>query len=201
MTTLQAILAQSRDAASFARAYAAYLGELLARIDADGIAAAVRELERARAGGHTVFIAGNGGSSSTASHMVNDFSFGARPASGAPSLDARSLSDNVPLLTAIANDHAYDHVFVRQLEMQYRPGDRLLVLSASGNSPNIVQAASWAKARGGVVIGLVGFDGGALAPLCDVLIHVKTPKGEYGPVEDLHLIVDHIVTLWLQSRT
>jgi D-sedoheptulose 7-phosphate isomerase len=201
MTTLQSILAQSRDPAGFARAYAAHLGELLAHLDVDALATLVGELERARSGHHTLFVAGNGGSSSTASHMVNDFSFGARPASGATCLDVRCLSDNIPLLTAIANDHAYDHVFVRQLEMQYRPDDRLLVLSASGNSPNVVQAAAWVKARGGTVMGLVGFDGGELSRLCDIVLHVKTPKGEYGPVEDVHLVIDHIVTLWLHART
>src|SRR5665213_424698 len=198
--TLQSILDACTNPDDFARAYAVYLGELVARIEPGAIGRLIEELELARTAHHKVFIAGNGGSSSTAAHMVNDLCFGARPGDGGAGLDARCLSDNVPLLTAIANDHAYELVFVRQLEMAYRPGDRLIVLSASGNSPNIVRAAAWVKERGGVVIGLVGFNGGELRSLCDVLIHIKTANGEYGPVEDLHLVIDHVVTVWLQSR-
>lgn len=132
--------------------------------------------------------------------MANDLSICVNAAQGDYRLDARCLSDNIPAVTAVANDRSFREVFVRQLEMAYRPGDRLLVLSASGNSPNVVDAARWVKQRGGVVMGLVGFDGGELRQFCDVLVHIKTPKGEYGPVEDLHLIIDHMITVWLQSR-
>jgi len=200
MTTLREILRTATNAADFARAYTGYVSELLARLDADAVADFIQELERARDERHTVFLAGNGGSASTAAHMANDFSFGVLPKPSEQSLNVRCLTDNVPVLTAIANDLTYSEVFVRQLEMYFRPGDRLVVLSASGNSANIVNAAAWVKSHGGVVIGLIGFDGGALKAHCDVVIHVRTPKGEYGPVEDLHLVINHLVTLWMQSR-
>jgi D-sedoheptulose 7-phosphate isomerase len=201
MTTLKTVLDKAERPADFARAYADYLERLLRALDTGAVAAFIEELERAWAGRHTVFIAGNGGSAATAAHMVNDLSFGIRPGPDGPSLDVRSLADNVPLLTAIANDHAYDEVFVRQLALQYRQGDCIVLISASGNSPNIIRAAEWAKARGARIVGLVGFDGGRLRDLSDVVIHVATAPGEYGPVEDLHLVIDHMVTLWLQARS
>src|SRR2546427_332340 len=81
-----------------------------------------------------------------------------------------------------------------QLEGLLGPGDVLVAISASGNSPNVVRAVEYARARGGTTVGLVGFDGGQLRALCDVVIQVVTPKGEYGPVEDAHLVLDHVVT-------
>jgi len=111
-----------------------------------------------------------------------------------------ALTDNVPLITAIGNDDGYENIFVNQLRVHYREGDKLIVISASGNSPNVVRAAEWVKQKGGRVIGLIGFDGGKLKEICDIIIHVETPKGEYGPVEDIHTILDHLVANWLQYR-
>jgi len=183
----------------FAQRYLAYVAELLSRLDPVAIGAFIEEVEAARAAGQTVFIVGNGGSAATASHMATDFGFGTRGVSGAP-FRALSLTDNTSLLTAISNDDGYRHVFVRQLRIHYRAGDRLVCISASGNSPNVLAAAAWVRAEGGRVIGLVGFDGGELRALCDVAIHVATPRGQYGPVEDAHLVVNHLVTAWLMHR-
>jgi D-sedoheptulose 7-phosphate isomerase len=106
----------------------------------------------------------------------------------------------VVALTAIGNDAGHENLFVYQLRIHYRPGDKLIAISASGNSPNVVEAARWVKKRGGRVVGLVGFDGGELKRLADVVIHAKTPKGEYGPVEDIHIIMDHLFYSWLKAR-
>lgn len=111
-----------------------------------------------------------------------------------------ALTDSIPVLTAIANDVGYDATFVNQLRIHYRPGDALLVISASGNSPNVVEAARWVKAAGGTVIGMLGFSGGALRALCDIAVQVPSEAGEYGPVEDAHLAINHVLAHWFQER-
>ena len=200
MNNITRLVSTSADAAAFAGGYFRYLAEVLTALDTAAVAQIVDELETTRAAGHTIFIAGNGGSAATASHMVNDLVFGTRTADGRPTFRAVSLSDATSLVTAIANDVSYEQVFVWQLQQSFRPGDRLIVISASGHSPNILAAAQWARANGGRVIGLLGFDGGAAKALCDVALTVATPKGEYGPVEDVHMAIDHILTAWLQHR-
>ena len=110
-----------------------------------------------------------------------------------------SLTDGVPLMTAIANDFGYVHIFRRQLEIQYRAGDLLVVISASGNSPNLLEAVGWVKSRGGAVIGLLGFDGGRLASLCDASVIARTARGDYGPVEDVHMVLDHLIMTWFSK--
>ena len=86
------------------------------------------------------------------------------------------------------------------MKIHYRDGDNLIVISASGNSPNVLEAAEWVRSRGGSVIGFLGFSGGKLIDLCDVKIHVKSQPGEYGPVEDAHLIMNHILAHWFQNK-
>jgi D-sedoheptulose 7-phosphate isomerase len=199
MTDLASVLAGAADPTAFARGYLAYVGDLLRGLDAAAIGAFIEEVESARAADRTVFIAGNGGSAATASHMATDLGFGTRAATGTP-FRALALTDNVALLTAIGNDEGYEQVFVHQLRIHYRHGDSLVCISASGNSPNVLAAAAWVRGRGGRVISLVGFDGGALKGMSDVVIHVATPRGEYGPVEDAHLVVNHLVTAWLMHR-
>ena len=200
MSTLDSIVRQAADTAHFARGYLDYLSGLLRRLNTKAIADFIAELELARSNANTVFVVGNGGSAATASHMANDFGVGAHPTDGSPPYRVMALSDNVAAMTAIANDTGYANLFVYQLRIHYRLGDKLIAISASGNSPNIVEAARWVKRRGGRVIGLVGFDGGELKRLSDVVIHAETPKDEYGPVEDVHMILDHLVYTWLKSR-
>ena len=200
MEHLDALLERSADPEAFSTAYFNYLAALMRRIDPAQVGRLIRALEAARASGATVFIAGNGGSAATASHMATDLAMGTR--SGAPEVPLRilALTDNTAFLTALGNDEGYSEVFVSQLRSLYRPGDLLVAISASGNSPNILEAARWVKGRRGLVLGLIGFDGGALKGLCDVAVHVPTPKGEYGPVEDLHLVINHLTRVWMQRR-
>jgi D-sedoheptulose 7-phosphate isomerase len=183
----------------YALHYLSHLSERLSQINPDEVADLIRELESARTEGSTVFLAGNGGSAATASHMANDFGIGLHSA-GSTAIRAVALTDNVPVMTAISNDARYRNVFEDQLKVLYQTGDRLLAISASGNSPNLIAAAEWVKQKGGRVIGLVGFDGGALKGLCDVVVHVRTPRGEYGPVEDAHMVLNHLVVTWFQNR-
>lgn len=200
MSNLDKLLGESTDAVEFAGAYLDYMCGLLSRLDRKAVAAFIEELELARRRQNTVFVVGNGGSAATASHMANDLGVGTRAAERGRPFRVLALTDNVAAITAIGNDDGYEHIFVYQLRIHYRPGDMLVAISASGNSPNVVAAAEWIKRQGGKVLGLVGFDGGALKRLCDVLIHAETPKGEYGPVEDIHMIMDHLVYTWLRNR-
>lgn len=138
-----------------------------------------------------LLVAGNGGSAATASHAVNDLCK-ATLTPGWPRLRALSLSDNVPLMTAWANDESYDRCFLEPLVTWADPGDVFLAISTSGNSPNIVEAAREARSLGVRVVGFTGRTGGALAELCDVAVHV--PDDHIGRQEDVHHLLNHVVT-------
>lgn len=201
MNTVEKIFHDTKDVKLFAKAYIDHLYDLLVKLDFNSLAAFADELESARQQGNTVFCVGNGGSAGTASHMANDFGGDIRKKSGTEKpFRVLSLTDNIPLTMAIANDDGYENIFINQLLIHYRQGDKLVAISASGNSPNVVRAAEWVKQHGGTVISLVGFEGGKLAEQSDVTIHVKTLKGEYGPVEDIHVIMNHLLANWFQYK-
>lgn len=197
MNNIETIVAQHKTAGAFSKAYFEYLNAILKELQPAEIDAFVAVLESARENDNTVFVIGNGGSASTASHMGIDLSGAGFKAGSERPLRVLSLTDNAAAITALANDFGYEHVFSKQLATHYRKGDVLVVISASGNSPNIVEAANWMRQQGGKVIGLLGFDGGKLKELCNVSIVARTPKGDYGPVEDIHLVLNHICTLWM----
>jgi D-sedoheptulose 7-phosphate isomerase len=196
MDTLSAVLKKTAGSPSaFAGAYLQYVASLLGKLDIAEVSGLIERLEDARRTGRTVFVIGNGGSAATASHMGNDLGLCGNAGNGGV-LRVLPLTDGIPFMTAVANDFGYDRIFVRQLEVHYREGDLLIAISASGNSPNLLAAAEWVKARGGEVIGLLGFDGGRLKPMCDGVVMVRTAHGEYGPVEDVHMVLDHLLTTW-----
>lgn len=184
--------------AAYARAYLDYLATCFDTIDCQEIERFVQLLLDARRSGQNVFFMGNGGSAATASHFANDLSIGTRTGDHAP-FRAISLTDNVAVITALANDEGYDRIFTDQLKVQMRAGDSVVAISASGNSPNIIAAVGYAKARGATIVGLTGFDGGALRKKSDISLHVQTDRGEYGPVEDIHMIFDHLIGSYLIS--
>lgn len=186
----------AEDPAGYARAYLDYLASCFKALDSDAIESFIRLLLAARASGNTVFFIGNGGSAATASHFANDISIGTRTGDHLP-FRAVSLTDNVAVMTALANDEGYDRMFVDQLRVHMRDGDSLVAISASGNSPNLIEAVDYAKIRGATVVGLTGFDGGKLRRKSDISLHVPTEKGEYGPVEDVHMIFDHLIGSYL----
>ena len=197
MNNVERFLSESKDIKEFAKSYFLYLTRLMERLDTEAITALVDDFNLARKQQSTIFLTGNGGSAATASHMANDIGLALIKKGVENPFRTLALTDNVSVMTAIGNDAGYENLFVQQLQNHYREGDRLVVISASGNSPNLVAAAEWVKAHGGKVIGLTGFDGGKLGELCDLSIHVKTPKGEYGAVEDIHMILDHLISSWL----
>jgi D-sedoheptulose 7-phosphate isomerase len=146
--------------------------------------------------GKTLYIAGNGGSAATSSHMQCDFGFFVRHFTNfRPKV--LSLTDCTPMLTAIGNDNSYDDVFIEQLRGSFENGDVLLTISASGNSKNVIKATEYANEKGGTTICFVGFDGGTLKEISHLAIHTPNSKGDYGPIEDLHVILDHLIVSYL----
>jgi D-sedoheptulose 7-phosphate isomerase len=183
------------------RAAAEYLRMLegvLRDVDLGGLLRICAAVQRARDTGGTLYLAGNGGSAATASHWANDLGK-ATKASGYKPIRVVSLSDHLSWLTALANDEGFERVFSGQLENFARPGDVLVVFSASGNSPNLVHAVHAARSLGASTIGFLGFDGGVLRSLVHDYILVPTPKGAYGQVEDAHMVFCHLLTTWLAS--
>jgi D-sedoheptulose 7-phosphate isomerase len=176
--------------------YVASLTDYIGRLDVDALLRIVERLRTARDGGAQVFIAGNGGSAATATHWVNDLGK-ATQKSGRTRFRVIGLADNISWFSALANDEGYERVFAGQLENLARPGDVLAVISASGNSPNLVRAVEHARASGMTSIAFLGFDGGRLLELVDEAFWVRTPPGEYGLVESMHSVACDIVTTCL----
>lgn len=199
--TVEQLANSAPDAGRFATQYFDRLKRVLDGIDVGSIARFAEVLSGAREQGRTIFVAGNGGSATTASSMANDLGFDIvkKTATDKP-FRFLALTDNNAVMTAIANDVGYDDVFINQLKIHYRPGDVLVLISASGNSTNAVRAAEWVKKAGGTVMSMLGFSGGKLKGLSDVVVHVPTENGEYGPVEDAHLVVNHVLAHWFQVR-
>lgn len=201
MNNIELLYKNSKSIKEFAEGYARYLSSVLQSVDFAGMKQLEDMLETARERQHTIFVAGNGGSATTASSMANDLGFDiVKKARADIPFKVLSLTDNNSVMTAISNDVGYDYVFVNQLKIHYRKGDLLLVISASGNSPNLIRAAEWVNANGGKTVALLGFDGGKLKDLCDLSIHFRSEKGEYGPVEDAHLVINHILAHWFQIK-
>jgi len=196
METVESIFKQSVKGNDFYKGYGEYLSDLLSKLDFNAISATAACLKKAREEGRTIFFAGNGGSASTASHFAQDIAEIPRKVGG-KAFRTFSLNDHAAALTAISNDYDYSQVFSLQMANHFEAGDVLVVISASGNSPNVVKAAELARERKGTIIALVGFDGGLLAKMSDITVCVKTLKGEYGPVEDVHLVLNHMLVSYL----
>jgi D-sedoheptulose 7-phosphate isomerase len=150
----------------------------------------------ARDSGHLVLLFGNGGSSSTASHFVTDLSKVATR-TGARPMRCVALSDNVPSLTALANDTDYSRVFAEPLRTLAGPGDVAIAISGSGNSPNVLEAVAAARAKGVTTIGLSGMGGGKLKGMVDVSVVV--PSNSMQHTEDVHVILLHLLTAYLRD--
>jgi phosphoheptose isomerase len=185
-------------AASYFDAYAEELSRAAKSIEPAALERAAEILIEAYLTGARMFSCGNGGSASIANHMQCDHVKGIRTATDL-SPHVLSLSTNVELLTAIANDTGYENVFVHQLQAQSKPGDVLIAVSSSGRSPNIVRALSWARDSGLRTVAVTGFDGGAAREMAEVSVHVDCTN--YGIVEDLHQAVMHALAQYIrQSR-
>src|SRR2546421_7713590 len=165
---------------------------VLSAIPIDAIERAVGIILDAYDNGAHVYVVGNGGSATNATHFACDLSK-ATIVKGRARLRVTSLTDNIALLTAWANDTSYDNVFSEQLTNLLNRGDIVIAISASGNSPNVVAAIRAARLMGAATIGLVGFSGGHVLEMADAVIHV--PSQDYGVVEDCHSVLEHAITV------
>ena len=177
--------------------YLAELSATMAQLPLVEIDRLIELLEAARREGRQVFLLGNGGSAATASHFCCDLAKNTI-APGLPNYRAISLTDNTPLMTAWANDTAYDNLFCGQLQCWLRPGDLVIGISGSGNSPNVLRAMEMARREGATTVGLIGFAGGKLKDLVDLAIVI--PSRCMEQIEDLHLVIEHLVVTALRER-
>jgi D-sedoheptulose 7-phosphate isomerase len=176
--------------------YLEKLREALLSVSGDKLEAAVSILKKTIETQARVYVAGNGGSAAIADHLCCDWMKGTYTA-GKPTLMAHSMMANVSLLTAISNDFGYEQGISRQVEMLGKPGDVLVLVSSSGNSVNIVRAIEAARSRKMTVLGFSGFQGGKLAEMADLSIHV--PVDNYGIAEDSHQILMHVFSQFLAA--
>lgn len=177
--------------------------ELSRRINEQFFAAAAGEVARAAgmiitamAGGGKLLICGNGGSAADAQHIAAELAF--RMGRERRALPALALTTDSSLLTAISNDRSFDHVFARQLQALGRPGDVALLISTSGNSPNMVEAAIEARRGGLVTIGLLGAGGGRVATLVDLALIV--PYHETPRIQEVHLLIEHLICQLIEDE-
>lgn len=173
--------------------------KIITSLDMIQINKLVEIIDKVRKNSKILYIAGNGGSASTASHFAADLGVGSL--ARANPVKAISLCDNLSVITAISNDFEYELIFEKQLKLLGEAGDLLIVISASGNSKNLVQAIKVAQAMGITIFSLTGFDGGKVKKITsDNNIHIPTSIGEYGLVEDTHLAICHVVTECIRAQ-
>lgn len=183
------------DIAAFYDAYADRIAAAMASVDRTALTRAADVFTSVYRSGATLYVAGNGGSAAIANTFVCDH---AKLVQTDTALKPRvvSLAGNTPMMTAIANDISYDDVFVYQLQTYWRDGDALVLISASGSSPNVVKAAEWARAHGMPVVGFTGFAGGRLKELATVSLHVDADN--YGVIEDTHQSLMHALAQYIR---
>jgi phosphoheptose isomerase len=181
----------------FVRQYYERFAAALLDFDKGPLARVLEVLDQVTARGGVMWVAGNGGSAAISDHTVCDTTKGTH-VHGKPPVRSISLASNGPMLTALANDIAYDQVFAEQLRFYLGPNDAVLLVSSSGNSPNVVEACRYANERGVPTVAFVGFRGGKLAELAKHVVHV--PVDNYGIVEDAHQSVIHVLTQYMKAR-
>ena len=179
--------------------YKNYTQRALDSVDPAEVDLLIHSLYDAYARGATVFVIGNGGSAANASHLAQDLAKGTcADLTQDRRIRALSLTDNVAFFSALGNDEGYDQVFVQQLRTFCRPGDLLIAISGSGNSPNVLRAVEYANEHGLKTIGVTGFSGGRLREIVTESLHV--PLNDMCTAESIHSVIFHYVILQLQER-
>ena len=195
MNNIDQIYSESLSINDYSKSYIDYLSSVLNNISLKDIEKFVEVLLEARERESSIFFIGNGGSAATASHFANDIAIGTRTYE--KPFRAISLCDNQAVITAIANDDGYEKIFSQQLQVLLKKQDVVVAISASGNSPNLLDAIDTAKKMNTITVGISAFDGGKMKEMVDVSLHVPTEKGEYGPAEDAHMVLDHLISNYL----
>lgn len=177
------------------RNYLSCVAGLLQDAPAEDIRKAADMVLDAYRKGKQVFIMGNGGSAATASHLACDLQKGIGCLSTEKKFRVMALTDNVPIMTAWANDTDYSNIFAEQLATWVMPGDLVIGISGSGNSPNIIRGIETAKSKGAITIGMSGFQGGKLAEVADHNIVIKSDNMQH--IEDVHVVIAHLIFRYL----
>ena len=198
MNNLDRIFKNSATIKEYSTSYLDYLHEVMNAVSLVEIAEFVNTLDEARKRGSIIYFMGNGGSAATASHYSNDFSIGIQGLK--KPFKTMSLNDNQAVMTAIGNDYGYEFIFSKQLDSILHENDVVVVISASGNSKNLIKAIETANEKKAKTVAILAFDGGIIKGIVDQFIHVKTETGEYGPAEDAHMIIDHLVSSYLYRK-
>jgi D-sedoheptulose 7-phosphate isomerase len=189
------IFSSINDAADFSRGYCQYMTELLSSLDHDAVKQIIETFLEAERNNKHIFFIGNGGSAAISTHFACDLGKGTK--NHRNRFRTWALADNLSTFTAYANDDGYEHVFSKQLENVLNKGDVLVCISSSGNSKNLLNAAEYARNVGARTVSILGFDGGKLKEMSDVSLIVRTDKGEYGPVESTHAVINHLITSYI----
>jgi len=199
--SLKKIVKKNKKISDFAKNYFFRLSEIFNKLNFQKFENLEKILIKARKTKSNIFIFGNGGSAATASTMANDLGFDIiKKTKTKTPFKFFALTDNNPVITAISNDVGYENVLINQLKIHHKKRDITIMISASGNSKNLLTAAKWIKSNGGYVFSFLGFDGGRLKKISNDYILVDSIKGEYGPVEDIHLMINHILAHWFQEK-
>lgn len=183
--------------AAYFDGYAAALAKAVDQVSRSELDRALRLLKRTVKNKKRVFVGGNGGSSAISDHLCCDWTKGTYE-SGQPPLRVHSMTSNTALFTALANDFGYKESIARQIQMYGERGDVAVLVSSSGNSPNILRAADAAAEKGMPVVGFCGFSGGRLRELANVKLYV--PANNYGIVEDVHQMLMHTLAQFLAAE-
>tara|TARA_B110000003_G_scaffold180614_1_gene179771 strand:- start:1468 stop:2052 length:585 start_codon:yes stop_codon:yes gene_type:complete len=181
----------------FCADYANNLSDLLRSSDWSGVAQLGKDMKECWLAGRQVFFCGNGGSAGNAIHLANDFLYGIAKSTGA-GLKVQALSANPAVMTCLANDVGYEYIFSEQLAVLAEAGDLLVVLSGSGNSPNILQVLEQASSMGVKSCAILGYSGGKCKSLADLSIHF--PVEDMQIAEDMQLVVGHMLMKWLYQN-
>lgn len=183
----------------FSQQYIQKIQNSLEEIPVENLAKIIETLRWAYQNNKQVFVMGNGGSASSASHFACDLGKGA-VIPNKPRFRVISLNDNIPFFTALANDCGYESVFKEQLINLVNKNDVVMAITCSGNSPNIVKAIEYANLQKAITIGLLGFNGGKLKKMVDVEITIQSPDRDYGLVESIHSMILHLIPTYLKDR-
>ncbi len=201
MNKIKKLVNRSKSFSEFFNKYINYLRQITEKINRDDLNNFFDVIDKARKKNRTIFVAGNGGSAANALTTENDLGFDVlKRAKTKKTFRVMPLVSNPIILTSISNDISFDQVFLNQLKIHYKKGDILLLLSGTGNSKNLINAAKWVKKNKGTCIAVLGGKGGKLRKICNPCIIIKTEKDEFGPVEDSQLIINHSLSHWFQLK-
>tara|TARA_B100001175_G_C19359484_1_gene566364 strand:+ start:208 stop:816 length:609 start_codon:yes stop_codon:yes gene_type:complete len=199
--SIKKIVKKNKKISNFAQSYFLRISEIFNKLNFKKFENLEKILMKARKSKSNIFVFGNGGSAATASTMANDLGFDIiKKTNTKIPFKFFALTDNSPVITAISNDVGYENVLINQLKIHHKKGDITILISASGNSKNLLNAAKWIKSNGGYIFSFLGFNGGKLKKFSNDYILVDSIKGEYGPVEDIHLMINHILAHWFQHK-